>query len=226
MLGGAQHQPDDIGVAVLIAQHLVHHKTAGGKVAVDHQLRRLAQHDLGHFAVDPTAKVAPARLAFAVITGVDDVVARVNSFQQLAHLVGRGLAVVVQADDDITAALVETRHQRGMLAEVFRQIHAQHMGVRRHQAADGANGIIRRAVIDEDDLVVILGHRLHCGGNFRHHAAHRMLGAVAGNHIRNFLHSCVHPLNCAYKRPDPRWRQAPASFRPSGVPPRGCRGRT
>ena len=69
------------------------------------------------------------------------VIARVNSFQQLAHLVGRGLAVVVQADDDITAALVEARHQRGMLAEVFRQIHAQHMGVRRHQAADGANAV-------------------------------------------------------------------------------------
>ena len=202
MLGGAQHKADHIRVAMLIAQHLLHHKAAGGKVAVDHQLRRLTQHDLGHFAVDPTAKVAPAGLPFRVIAGVNHIVAGIDLLQQLAHLIGGSLAVIVQTNNDVPAAFVEACHQRGMLPEVFGQIHPRHMIIRGHQRADRADGIIGRAIVDQNDLIVILRHRLHSGGDLRHHLPHRMLGTVAGDHIRNFLHSFVilpDVFNCAYR---------------------------
>ena len=89
-------------------------------------------------------------------------------------------------------------------------------------------GIIRRAVVHQNDLVVILRQGLHGGGDLRHHAAHRMLGAVARDHVRYFLHSCVLPsaLTGAYRSPDPRWRRPAASFRPADGRQRGCRGRT
>ena len=212
---------------MLIAQHLVHNEAARRKVAVDDELRRLAQHDLGHFAVDPAAQVAPAGLTLRVIAGVDDVIALVNFCQQLADLVRRGLAVVVEADNDVSAALVKARHQRRMLAEVFRQIDAHDMAVRRHKAADRAEGIIRRAVVHQNDLVVILRQGLHGGGDLRHHTPHRMLGAIARNHVRYFLHSCVLPsaLTGAYRSPDPQWRRPAASSRPAGGRQRGCRAR-
>ena len=132
---------------MLVPQHFVHDEPPGGKVAVDHQFRRLAQHDLGHFAVDPAAQIAPACLALVIVAGVNDVVTFVDLVQQLAHLIGGGLAVIVQTDDNIAGTLVETSHQRGVLAEVFRQIDAHDMAVRRHKAADRAEGIIRRAVV-------------------------------------------------------------------------------
>ena len=187
---------------MLVPQHFVHDEPPGGKVAVDHQFRRLAQHDLGHFAVDPAAQIAPACLALVIVAGVNDVVTFVDLVQQLAHLIGGGLAVIVQTDNDIPAAFVEACHQRSMLPEVFGQIHPGHMIIRGHQRTDCADGIIGRAIVDQNDLIVILRHRLHGGGDLRHHLPHRMLGTVAGDHIRNFLHSFVilpDVFNCAYR---------------------------
>ena len=211
---------------MLVPQHFVHNEPPRGKVAVDHQLRRLAQHDLGHFAVDPAAQVAPTGLALVVIVGVHDVIALVDLVQQLAYLVGGSLAVVIKAYDDISGTLVEACHQRGVLAEVFRQVHALHMGVRRHQLADGSDRIIGRTVVDQHDLVVVLGHRLHRCGQLLMHRRQRMLGAVARDHKRNFLHG-FHPFIGdwpAHTRSGRRSRQVAASRPLAGGLRRRCRG--
>ena len=182
---------------MFVAQHLLHHKAAGGKITVDDEFRRFAQHDLGHFAVEPAAQVTPARLLFVVIAGVDDVAPLVELLQQPVDLIGRGLAVVVQADDDIAAALVEARHQRRMLAEIARQVDALDMRVGRDQAADRAQGVVGRAIVDKDDLIVILRQRFHFGRDLGHDLRERMLRPVARDHVGDFLHSVSLLYSCA-----------------------------
>ena len=68
---------------------------------------------------------------------------------------------------------METSHQRGVLAEVFRQIHPGHMIIRGHQRTDRADGIIGRAIVDQNDLILIPLQLSHRCFDFVHHTADR-----------------------------------------------------
>ena len=94
--GGTQHQAYDIRVGVLIAGHVLHHKSPDGKIAGDIQLRRLLQHHPGHKLVEPAPHVPERRVLLVIIPGIHRIVPLLKLFQKLVHFVGRGLAVIVQ----------------------------------------------------------------------------------------------------------------------------------
>ena len=88
-----------------------------------------------------------------------------------------------------------------MLAEVFGQVHPLHMGIGCHQTADGPDGIIGGRIVDQNDLIPVLGQRLHRSGDLRHHISDGMLRAIARNHIGNFLHLFLSPFLLHSVRP-------------------------
>lgn len=101
----------------------------------------------------------------------------------LKHSQAGGLSVVVQTDHDVAPHLMEARHHRAVLAEVARQVHKHDGGVPLTQLADGVGGVVGAAVVDQDDLMVVL---VRAGGErvvqLPDHRADGVGRAVAGNH--------------------------------------------
>ena len=182
VLCAAQHQTHDVGVAVLVAEHLIDQEAPGREVAGQLQLARLGEHDLGHAAVDLASEAAEAALPLLRVGGVDHVIALLELFEELAHLVGGGLPVVVEADDIVARGVAQPAHQGRVLAEVFGQVDRGDARVLFRQAPDHPEGAVGRAVVDQHQLPAILGQGRHGLADLRRHAADRMLRAVAGDH--------------------------------------------
>ena len=139
---------------------------------------------LKYFAegVEPAAQIAETALFAPGILGKHQVVAFRHLVDQLEALIGRGLAVVIQADDDVARHMVEAGHQRAVLAEVAAQIHKADGRILAAQGTNDLRGVVRAAVVDQHDLVIIL---ISAGGNrfrqFLHHRADGLGGTVAGD---------------------------------------------
>ena len=188
--GGAQHQPQHIGEAVLIAQHFLNDKALGGKVTGEGKLFGLAQHDLRHLAVEPAAEIAEKRMLLVMaVGGIGHVVALLQLGKQLAHLVGGGLAVVIQADHIVPPGVAQAGHNGCVLAKIFRQIHGADAPILPGQTLQNGKGAVGGAVVHQHDLVVILGKPRHSAVDFLHNPGDGMLRAVAGDHKRNKFHS-------------------------------------
>ena len=158
----------------------VHHEAATGKVAVDAQVLRLAKKEVVARGVKAAAQIAKGIHAPLSVFGKHDVVALKHLIDQLEALVGRGLPVVVQADNDVSPHLMEARHQRAVLPKVAGQVHKYQRRVFAAQLRNHLGGIIRASVVDKYDLMVVLAlagfQRI---GQLAHHRADGARGAVA-----------------------------------------------
>ena len=145
-----------------------------------------------------------------LIGSVDHIVALLQLLQQLAHLVGRGLAVIVQADHNVAGAVMEAGHQRPMLAEVPGQVYGGDVPILPGQGGDHIKRIIRGAVVHQNDFIVIVRQCGHGAADFFHHGADGMGGMVAGDDKRNQLHfSSSSSLSMAMNSTS---RYSPSSF--------------
>src|SRR5688572_15035199 len=67
------------------------------------------------------------------------------------------LQVCVHHDDGLAACRGEPRHQRTLMTEVARQANAADAHVCSAERADGVPRPVRAAIVDEDDLEIVLG---------------------------------------------------------------------
>ena len=146
----------DVWERVGIHQRRIHHKTLAGIIAVGSQFLGLVVEEMIAEGVEPAAQIAePVLMAFGVF-GKDQIISFGDLVDELEALVGRGLTIVVQADDDIALHMVEARHQRAVLTKVAAQIHKHNGGIFFAQPADYLRHVVRTAVVDQHDFVIIL----------------------------------------------------------------------
>ena len=123
-----------------------------------------------------------------LIGGVDHVIALLQFGKEFAHLVGGGLPIVVQADHNVACAVVEAGHQRPVLTKIPGQVHGGDAPILPGQGGDHGKGIVRGAVVHQDDLIVIVRQRGHGAADFLHHCTDGVGGMVAGDNERNQFH--------------------------------------
>ena len=116
------------------------------------------------------------------VGGVDHIPALLHLVHQGEELAGGRLSVVVQGNDEISGTLPVSGHQGRMLAEVFRQVNAGNMGIGEGQSPDPGKDVVRGAVVNEDDFIVILRALPEGIANFIYHDFNGSFRAVAGNY--------------------------------------------
>ena len=105
----------------------------------------------------------------------------VDGSQEPAHLVRRGLPVIVETYDPVALRRVQSRHQRRMLAKISRKADA--MPAVRLFSAEFLYFLpagVRCAVVHADNLPRVSRHGFHCPVNFRHDRSQRLLGVITG----------------------------------------------
>ena len=101
----------------------------------------------------PRGRELEARLAFTLLAdGIHDVAAGAPVVEHARDQLGRILEVGVEHHDRVAAGMVETGGQRGLMAEVARQLNQAHAGIVRGELAELGLGAVGRAVIDEHEL--------------------------------------------------------------------------
>ena len=120
--GSAQYEPDHIGIGILIADHILHHKTLYRKVAGNIQLRRFSKHHARHALVQRAAEIPECRMLFMVISCIYRIISFFQTANQLVHFICRRLPIVIQAYHIIPVRIAQSGHQRGMLPEVSGEI--------------------------------------------------------------------------------------------------------
>ena len=68
------------------------------------------------------------------------------------------------------------------------------------QLSDRSDGVIRRAVIYQKNIIFILRETVHFLFNFRHYMRQRVLRAVARNYKAHFLHTLSVSFFILYNR--------------------------
>ena len=91
----------------------------------------------------------------------DHVVAGVDRLQQPRDFLGRILQVGVECHDHLAAALAEAGQDRGMLAEIARQLDHSHAAVTIRDLTQHRQRIVARTVVDEHHLVVAIAAGNH-----------------------------------------------------------------
>ena len=84
---------------------------------------------------------------------VHDLGARPPAREHLPDQRGRMLQVRVESDHDVPGREIQPRRQRRLMAEVSGEADRGDGRIARPEALDDAHGAVRRAVIDENDLV-------------------------------------------------------------------------
>ena len=153
--GGTENQAFDIGIGIFIAENLIGDKAAHDEIAGDPETLWLTNQAFGHTLVHPGAEIAEAAVHFVGVGGVDHVPAFLHLVYQSEQLAGGRLAVVVQRNDEIPGTVPVTGHQGCVLAEVFGQINAGDMGIRKGKGANARPDPIRGTVVDQNDFVII-----------------------------------------------------------------------
>ena len=68
------------------------------------------------------------------------------------------LHIVVHPQDKISLRIVQTRHDRIMLSEIFRQINAFHIRIFLRKFMDGTPGIVSGVIVYQHELTFIIVH--------------------------------------------------------------------
>ncbi len=96
----------------------------------------------------------PQAVAALAADRADVIVALVHLRQQQAGVLRRILQIGIQRDDALPAAMLESRHDRHVLAEIaVEQDHPRHIGTLLELLAQDRGGTVAAAVVDEQDLV-------------------------------------------------------------------------
>ncbi len=121
-------------------------------------------------------------MLFVRILRIDDVTALLYLRKQPADFIRRCLPVIIQTHHHIAAGLTKSCHQCGMLSEISGQIDAADISPLCTQPTDHLECIIRRAVVDQHDLIRIGRQLFHGFINLRHYLTDRLCGTIAGYH--------------------------------------------
>ena len=180
----SQQKSADVGEGVGVTEHLVNNIALAGKVAHDFEFFGLADKPLSHFVVDLAAEVPKARVHFVLILRKNQVAGVVKRVDQLEHLVGGGLSVVVKSDRDVARYERKARHYRRMLAEVAREVNALDVRIFLGKLCDSVKHLVGRAVVYEDYLVIVSAVRLNGADYLADDRAYSVFRAVARNYKR------------------------------------------
>ena len=150
-----EQQTSYIREGIGILQSGIHHKALTGVVAVCGQFLGLIIKIVIAEGIELAAQIAEPVLMPFRIFGKYQIIAFSHLVDQLEALVGRGLAVIIQTDHNIAAHMMETGHQRAMLTKVTAEIHKYDRRIILAQSANHIRHIIRTAVIDQDDLMIV-----------------------------------------------------------------------
>ena len=118
---------------------------------------------------------------FVGIPGIHHIRSVFNAGKQLAHFIGGRLSVIVQTDHDVALCLCKACHQGRMLSEIFGKIDTFYFIVCFANAPDDLKGIVRRAVIDQHNLIFVCWKRRHGFRNFVNDTAYGKRRFITGN---------------------------------------------
>jgi hypothetical protein len=102
------------------------------------------QSELG----DPRRRIAPEAVLLGNGDAIHDIVALGQLGEQLRHLIGWMLEVVVHGDDDRVASSTNSRQQCVVLAVVAHQVDAIYRRLALHQGADDLPTLVTTPVVD------------------------------------------------------------------------------
>ena len=131
--------------------------------------------------VDAAAEVAEQAVVLGRVTGIHDVGLLIQRVDQAEHLVRRRLAVVIQADYDVAVYMAISRHQGGRLPEIAGHADAEDILILLFQTLDLPPGIVRRVIVDQDDLIPVAAIRKDRPPDTPRHISQCSCTAVAGN---------------------------------------------
>jgi hypothetical protein len=118
---------------------------------------------------------------------VDDLVARPPLFEHGGDDLGRVLQVGVEDDRTRASRKRKARADGFLMAEVARESRGDHVRVFAMDRLKDRVGVIERAVVDVEDLVVFTGAGEHCGEPGVAHGEHFLLVVAGHNHAQ---HGC------------------------------------
>ena len=171
--GCTKHQSNDIRERIFIFQHLFQYKASCGKIAGNKQVLWFVQHKAEHPVVDPASEIPKCAVMLVLIFCICNVCAVFQRSQKLADFVCRRLTVIIQTNQDVALYLMKSRHQCRMLSKISRQIYPLDPFILAAQLADFSKGIVRRAIVDQNDLILIPLQLPHRCFDFVHHTADR-----------------------------------------------------
>ncbi len=87
---------------------------------------------------------------------IDDLISLIPCEDKLRDLLDRMLTICIYRDHSISSSMFESCGDRELLSEVPRKPYTSYMLIRFTELLDLLPCTIRRSIIDEDDLIVIL----------------------------------------------------------------------
>ena len=127
-------------------------------------------------------------MMLVVVFRINHIGTLLNPCKKSAHLAGGCLPVIVKAHHHITLYIVKACHKRRMLSKVPCKIDSRDVIIFPAQSGDHTEGVIRRGIIHQHDLVFIIFQCLHGILDFLNHARQCLRGTIAGNHKTDHLH--------------------------------------
>src|SRR5260370_24436788 len=148
-------EPVNVGEGPIVAGDFAHHESAHAAEARQVEALWLVEDKIRYPVGKAAGEVAPNRVPFLIIIGVDDLLARLLvESQQTRDLLWRVLQVVVHRDDMRSAGLSQSRHYRIMFAIVAGQVDQRDWNVRLvNERAAYVEAVVSAAVVDEHELV-------------------------------------------------------------------------
>ena len=122
------------------------------------QIRVLAQKPGRHAVIDGRAEIFEAGLRLLAVTGDRDIIISVyQRIEQIPETVGRALLVVVNEYNVVAGGVVAAAHERVVTPAVFGKVDDSNFGVLCRDLAENADHVVRRTVVDSDNLVIKVG---------------------------------------------------------------------
>ena len=101
--------------------HFLHNKLSCCEVAGYIQILWLSKHDSRHKLINPAAKIPESGVMLVCVSGIGHICTILDRTDQPVSLTGWCLSVIIQADHDIPADMVEPCHQGRMLPKILCQ---------------------------------------------------------------------------------------------------------
>ena len=199
-----EDQRGDEGVGRTDGEDPVHHVPAEHAVGAHLDAARLADDDAVEVGLDAAGQALERSVALALELSDDHVV--LGSFEEGRQVLRYVLQVVVHGDHEVAAGLAEAAEGCALLPDVAHELDAAHGWVLLRQLLDGRpRTAVGRGVVDEDQLVAILGPLAEHRVDALRQPAEALDGVVDGHHDGEGRHGCG-----AYRRARqrPRWAVA------------------
>ena len=135
-------------------------------------------------------------MLFIGISPRHQIIALIQLVNEPEHLLRGILPIVIHTYYNITGHMVVPRHQRRVLSKVPGQRNNLNVMILRCKLAEHLQRIVRRIVVDADNLIVIASILLHRALNPCNHVPYGLRRPITRNYKRKL--QCFYFLTCLF----------------------------